>query len=68
VDGPGIESQWEGDIFRAVQSGSEDHTASYTKGTESFPGVKRDVSHQPTSTAAVVSGLELHLRLLSVPV
>jgi hypothetical protein len=36
LDCPGIESQWE----RPVQTGPEDHSASYTMGTGSFPGVE----------------------------
>jgi hypothetical protein len=38
LDGLGIESQW-GEIFR---TGPGAHPASYTMGTESFPGVESD--------------------------
>lgn len=58
----------EGGAIFSVPSRAVPRPTQGTKGIESFPGVKRDASHLPTSTAAVVSGLELHLRLLSVPV
>jgi hypothetical protein len=50
LDGPGIESWWEGEIFRTLQTGPGAHPASYTMGTGSFPGVKwpgRGVDHLP---------------------
>jgi hypothetical protein len=48
LDGPGIESRWGGGDFQ--------HPASYTKGTGSFPGVKRTrcgAYHPPPSSAEV---------------
>ena len=41
LDGPGIESRWGKRFSAPVQTGSEAHPASYTKGTGSFPGIKR---------------------------
>jgi len=41
LDGPGIESRWEGARFSApVQTSPESHPASCTMGTGSFPGIK----------------------------
>jgi hypothetical protein len=60
-----------GEIFHAVQTGFEAHTAFCKMGTLSFPGVKRPgrgVDHQPSSSAEVANGLELYLRLSYVPV
>ena len=45
LDGPGIESRW-----GAILSAPEAYPASYTMGTEFFPGVKRPdrgVDHPP---------------------
>jgi hypothetical protein len=39
LDGPGIESRWGRDVPH-VQTGPRVHSASYTVGTGSFPGVK----------------------------
>ena len=50
LDGPGIESRWRARFSAPIQTGREAHPASYTVGTESFPGVKRqgrDVDHPP---------------------
>jgi hypothetical protein len=50
LDGPGIESRWEGRIPAPVQNGPEAHQASYTMVTESFRVVKptgRGVEHPP---------------------
>ena len=50
LDGPGTESRWRGDIFRTIHTGPGAHTAPYTIGTGSFPGVKRPglgVDHPP---------------------
>jgi hypothetical protein len=62
LDGPGIESQW-GEIFSApVQTGHGAHPASYTMGTESFPGIKRSghgVDHPSQSKAEVKERVEL---------
>jgi len=40
LDGPGIESRWGARFSAPVQTGPEAHTASCTKGTGSFPGVR----------------------------
>ena len=50
LDGPGIEFRWGARFSAPVQTGPEAHSASYTMGTESLPGVKRpgrDVDHTP---------------------
>jgi hypothetical protein len=47
MDGPGIESRWETNIFRARPGA---YPASYTIGTGSFPGVQQprcDADHPP---------------------
>jgi len=47
-----------------VQTGSENHPASYTMGTESFPGVKRPgrgTDHPLPSIAEVKERVELYL-------
>ena len=41
MDGPGIESRWGARFSAPVQTGPGTHSASYTIGTGSFPGVKR---------------------------
>ena len=54
LNGAGIESQWEARFSEPVQTGPGAHSASYTTGTESFPGVKRPgrgVGHSPTYPA-----------------
>jgi len=55
LDGPGIESRWEGAWFGApFQAGPGTHPASYTKCTRALPGVKRSergVDHPPSSSA-----------------
>ena len=46
-----------------VQTGPRAHSASYTKGTGSFPGVEqpgRDVDHSLPSRAEVKEGVELY--------
>jgi hypothetical protein len=46
------------------QTGPEAHPASYTMGTGSFPGVKREehgVEHPPPSSAEVKEEVELYL-------
>jgi hypothetical protein len=53
-----------------VQTGPGAHTASYTMGTGSFPGVKRPrrgVNHPPLSSAEVKQTVELYLNSPSVP-
>jgi hypothetical protein len=65
MDGPEIESRWEGARFSApVQTGLEDHPASYTLGSGSFTGVKRPgrgVTTQPQSSTEVKGRVELYL-------
>jgi hypothetical protein len=56
LNGTGIVSRWEARFFAPVQTDPEAHTASYTKGTGSFLGVKRpgrDVDHPLPSSAEV---------------
>ena len=60
LDGPGIESRWEGAIFSAPGA----HPAFYTMGTGSFPGVKRPgrgVDHPLPSSAEVKGRVQLYL-------
>jgi len=40
MDGPWIESRWEARFSAPVQTGPGAHPASYTMGTETFPGIK----------------------------
>jgi len=50
LDGPGIESRWGARFPAPIQTGLEDHPASYTMGTGYIPGEKRrgrDVDHPP---------------------
>jgi hypothetical protein len=50
LGGPGIESQWGAKFSAPVQTGPGALPASYTMGTESFPGVKRPglgIDHPP---------------------
>ena len=50
LEGPGIESRWGARFSAPVQTCPGAHPASYTTGTESFPGVKRPrrgVEHLP---------------------
>jgi hypothetical protein len=64
VDGPGIESRWEGEIFRTVQTGPGVHPASYTMRTGLIRGEKRvgcGVNHPPPSSAEVKERVELYL-------
>ena len=52
-DGPGIESRWGARFFAPVETSPGAHPASYTMGTRSFPGVKRQgrgVDHPPYLT------------------
>jgi hypothetical protein len=56
LDGPGIGSRWEAKFSAPVQTGPGAHTASYTIGTGSLPGVKRPgrgVGHPHPSSAEV---------------
>ena len=63
--GPGFESRWGGVIFSApIQTGPGVHPASYTRGTESFSGVKRSgpgVDHRLLSSADVKERVDLYL-------
>jgi len=63
LDGPGIESRWDGTRFSApVSTGPGAQPASYTMGTGSFPGLKRPgrgVDHPPLSRAKVKERVEL---------
>jgi len=59
-DGPGTESRWGTRFSAPVQTGPGAHSASYTMGTGSFPGVKRPergVDHPPPSSAKVEGGV-----------
>jgi hypothetical protein len=69
LDGPGIESRW-GGIFQHVQTGLGAYPTSCTKGTESFPRVKRPgrgVDHPPPSSAEVKERAEPYLYSPSGP-
>ena len=64
LDGPGIESRWEATFSTTVQTGTEAHTASYTMGTGSFPGIMwlgRGVNHPPPSSTEVMERVELYI-------
>jgi len=70
LDGPGIESLWEARFSAPIQTGSEAHPASYTKGTGSFPEVNRlgrGVDHPLPSSAEVKERVELYLYSPSGP-
>jgi hypothetical protein len=70
LDGPGIESRWWARFFAPVQTSPGAHPAFYTKGTGSFPQVKRlghGVDHPPTASAKVKESVELHLCSSSGP-
>jgi hypothetical protein len=69
LDGPRIESRW-GAIFSApVQTGCGVDPASYSMGTESYPGLKRPGRgvYPPPSCAEVKERVELYLYSLSGP-
>jgi hypothetical protein len=56
LDGPGIESRWGARFFAHVQTDPGAHPAYCTRGTGSFPGVKRpgrDADHPPPSGTEV---------------
>ena len=64
LDRPGIESRWGEIIFVLVQTGPVAHPTSYTRGTGSFPGVKRpalDVEHSLPFIADIKERVELYL-------
>jgi hypothetical protein len=70
LDGPGIESRWGARFSAPVQTGPGTHAASYTIGTGSFPGVKRQergVDDPPPSSAEVKKRVELYLYSTSGP-
>ena len=70
LDGPGIESRWEARFSALVENGHGAHTATYTMGTGSFPGVKRlgrGVDHPPPSSAEVKERVELYFYSPSGP-
>jgi len=57
-------------ISAPLQTGSEAHPASYTVGTGSFPGVKRQGrgdDHPPPSSAEVNERIDLYLYFPSGP-
>ena len=54
LDGPGIQSRYGARFSAPVQTGPGVYPASYTMGTGSFPGVKRQgrgADHPPPSSA-----------------
>jgi hypothetical protein len=60
----GIESRWGARFSEHVETGPRAHSASYTMGTGSFPGVKRPgrvVDHPPSTSAEVIERVELYL-------
>jgi hypothetical protein len=70
LDGPGIESRWEGRFSAPVQTSPGAHPASYTTGTGYFPGVKRPkrgVDHPSPRSAEVTERLQLQLHSPSGP-
>jgi len=59
-----------GDIFCTLQNGPEVHPASYSRGTWSFPGIKRPgrgVEHPPPLCAEVTEKEKLYLYSPSRP-
>jgi hypothetical protein len=70
LNGPGIEFQGWARFPAPVQTGPGAYPASCTKGTGSFPGVKRPgrgVDHPPPSSAEVKERVELYLYSPSGP-
>ena len=70
LDGPRIESRWGSRFSALVQTGPGSHPASYTMGTESFPGAKRQrrgVGHPTPSSVEVKERVELYLYSASGP-
>jgi hypothetical protein len=64
LDSPGIESWWGRDFPQPSRPGPGAHPASYTMGTESYPGVKRPgrgVNHPPPTSAEVKERVRLYL-------
>ena len=67
LDGRGIESGWRAKFSVPVQTRPGVHSASYTLGTESYPGVKRPergVNHPPLSRAEVKERVKLYAHFL----
>ena len=70
LDGPRIESRWEGRFSAPVQTVSGALPASYAVGTGSFPGVKwpgRGIDHPPPSRAEFEGRVGLYLYSPSGP-
>ena len=70
MDGPGIDSRWERDFPHPYRPAPVSHPVSYTMGTGSFQGVKRQgrgVGHPPSSSAEVKGRVELYLYSTSGP-
>jgi hypothetical protein len=67
-DSPGIESRWRTRFSEPLQTGPGSHPAYYTKGTVSFPGVKRSgrgVDYPSPSSAEVKERVGLYFYFLS---
>jgi len=70
LDDPGIESRWGARFSASVQTGPAARPASYTMGTESFPGIKRSgrgIDHRLPSSTQVKERVELYLYSPSGP-
>ena len=64
LDDPGIESRWGARFSAPFQTGPGAHPASFTRGTESFPGFKRPgsgVDHPHSSSAVFQERVEIYL-------
>ena len=64
LGGSGIKSPWGTRFSATFQTGPGTHPASYTRGTGSFPGVKRSgrgADHPPPTSAEVKGRVELYL-------
>ena len=69
-DGTGIESRWGARFSARVQTGPGAHSASYTRGTVPFPGVKppgHGVDNPLPPSAEVKERVELYLYFPSGP-
>jgi hypothetical protein len=64
LDGPEIESRWEGNLPLHIQTGPGAHPPSYTMGTSYFSGLKRPRS---STDPPAPSSSVLHLHVPSVP-
>jgi hypothetical protein len=70
LDDPGIRSRWGARFSIPIHTGPGARPASYTMGTESFPGVKRPgpgIDHPPPSSAEVKERVQLYLYSPFVP-